>query len=151
MPAKLQTTRNPYQSPSTGVSSCVSEEPKKRSGLSWLLVGIAISVVCLLISGYFALCEIPCVLDTLEQRNAKLPLDLWVVSRCVPFVINYWLVFVLPILAMLLATEWQFTGDTKEMVRRWTGFGIGLTSVIFTSWLAWATLSQADWKLLYLL
>ena len=145
MDAKLESTHNPYCSP----DSSGSTEPVEQSGLRWLLTGLAVFLACLLVSGYFVICEIPCVLGDFDQRNAQLPEDLLAVNRAAPFILNYWFIFALAVIVMFLVTEWRFTGSTKRRVRLWIGGGIGITSVTFTFWLAWTTLSQAGWQLLY--
>lgn len=89
------------------------------------------------------------MLSDFDQRNAELPGDLLAINRAAPFILEYWFIFVLPVVVMILLTEWRFTGGIKKKVRRWIGVGIGITSVMFTFWLAWATLSQAGWQLLY--
>ena len=131
----MEAARNPYGPP----ASSWSTEPKEQSGLGWLLTGMAVFLACSLVSGYFLLAEIPCVMAEFDQRNAQLPKDLLAVNRADP--LKYWFIFVLAVLLMLLLTEWRFTSGTKRRVRRWIGGGVGITSMAFTFWLTWATLS----------
>ncbi|MDB4671087.1 hypothetical protein OAF34_03040 [Pirellulaceae bacterium] len=124
-------------------------EPKEQSGLRSLLTGLAVFLACLLVSCYFVVFEIPCVLADFDQRNAPLPEHLSAVNRAAPFILNNWFVFAGIGLALLVVTQWRSTDSTKRRVCHWIGIGTGITSVTFTVWLAWATLSQAGWKLLY--
>lgn len=145
MDTKMEAAQNPYCSP----ASSGSTGPKEQSGLRWLLTGMAVFLACLLVSGYFVVMEIPFVLADFDRRNVQLPEDLLVVNRAAPFILKYWYIFVLAVLALFLVTEWRFAGGTKRRIRRWIGVGIGITSMTFTFWLAWATLSRAGWQLLY--
>lgn len=145
MEDKMEATPNPYCSPVTNGFA----ESFRHSGLRALFASLAIFLACLLVTGYFVLMEIPCVLAGFDQQNAPLPQDLLAVNRAAPFVLNYWFIVALAALSLILVMEWRFAGDIKNRIRCWMGVGIGMASLTFTFWLVWATLSRAGWQLLY--
>jgi hypothetical protein len=144
----LQSASNPYQAPLG--DSAAKFQQNSSTGLTWLFGGVGILIACAFILSYLMLAEVPCIKQDCFERNIKIPSVISTGECVVIFVCEYWFILSIVTIGPLVVIERYCSVANKRKIRRSLGLIIGIASLLFTLWVAWAALSAMNWGSLYL-
>ena len=107
---------NPYQTPFSDSTAKVRQNIS--SGLTWLVGGVGVLIVCGIILGYLMLAEAPCIKQDCFARNIRIPFAVSIGENVVVFVCENWFVLLTATIGLLVMIERYCSVANKRKIRR---------------------------------